>query len=132
MDNIRKGKKYLIAIIVTILLIDIATTIFISSIYASFDRMDKASYQLLQGIFRLLLTCLLLLFLYKGHNWSKWIIVILLGLGGVYSLIGSGFNIILIILGIVYLFISITLVVSKKIKSFMSFQRDGVVTDSET
>jgi len=114
---------------VIVLLIDIKTTASVSWIYAVSGRMDLASYKFLRGIFRFIFTGLLLFFLYKGHRWAKWLSVALFGLGGLASLVSlvSSFNLILLIMGSVYAFFCISLIVSGSVNNFLRYQR-GVVT----
>lgn len=132
MESVMKGKKIIIAIITVMLLIDIITIITTSTIFASSRGMEYATYKLTQGIFRFLLTCLLLFFLYKGHGWARWVIAILLIIAGVFSLLSlvGFFNIVMLIMGIVFSVMSVILFVSADVKSFMKYQRGQLTFDS--
>lgn len=122
MQSVLRGKKITIAIIVIMLLVDITTTAITSSIYASYGDSGQASFKIMQGLFRFMLTGLLLFFLYKGHGWAKWIITILALIAGAISLL-SIFNVILILMAAIYITIGVLLIVSKDIKHFMLSQR---------
>lgn len=132
MDSVKKGRKLLIFIITTILLIDIITIAVTTSIIAVNGGMDYASFKLLQGIFRFLLTCLLLFFLYRGHSWAKWIISILLMISGVLSILSffGVVNIFILLLGIIYTMISLVLIKSRDVNTFMKYQRGDLSFDS--
>lgn len=125
MEQVNKGRKTVLVLIVIALLIDILSTAAISSLYQQIGATDVASYKLLQGIFRFILTCILFFFLYKGYSWSKWLCAILFLLSGGYSLIAaiSNFNIIVLILGLFYFLLGIVLFASKSVKTFFSYQR---------
>lgn len=132
MGSVLKGKRTVISIIIVMLLIEIVTIAVTTPIYASSKGMDFASFKLTQGIVRFLLTCLLLFFLYKGHGWAKWVIAILSLIGGVFSLIltiGS-FNIVILLMGVIYTMISIVLIVSRDVKSFMKDQRGELTIET--
>ncbi|OPX42130.1 hypothetical protein CLHUN_40360 [Ruminiclostridium hungatei] len=127
LESIEKGKKLVTSIIILILLIDIFTIAITSSIYAVSGMMSDATYKIMQGIFRLLLEGLILFFLYKGHKWAKWLMIVLLFIGGLFSLITfiTSFSIIILLMGIVYIVIGIILTTSKSVKLFLEFQKNG-------
>jgi hypothetical protein len=127
MQSVLRGKKITIAIIVIMLLIDITTTVIISSIYSAYGDTGQASYKIMQGIFRLILTGLLLFFLYKGHQWAKWIIAILALIAGGMSLF-SVFNVFIILMAAIYIITGVLLIASKDIKHFMLYQRGELPT----
>jgi len=126
MESVLKGRKIVIGIIITILLIDFITIAVTSSLSVSYGNIEEATYNLMQGIFRFILECLLLFFLYKGHKWAKWTILILFFLGGLFSLISllQIFNIFLLFLGLIYISIGITLLKSSSVKDFLRYQKD--------
>lgn len=127
MESIEKGKKLVTSIIILMLLIDIFTIAITTSIYAVNDMINYATYKIMQGIFRFILESLILFFLYKGHKWAKWLIIILLFIGGLFSLISflANFSFIFFVLGIVYIVISIILITSKPVNMFLEFQKHG-------
>ena len=129
MDMVNKGRKMVTALIVVILLVDIITVASVSSIYAVSGRADLASFKLLQGIFRFILTGLLMFYLYKGHRWAKWLSAVLFGLGGFVALVSlvSIFNLVLLTMGLVYAFFCISLIASGSVNKFLQYQR-GVFT----
>lgn len=125
MENVNKGKKNIIGIIVLILLIDIITITVTSSLYAVYGNHEYATYKLMQGMFRFLLTGILLFFLYKGHKWAKWLTTFLFIIGGLLAIISLlvRFNFLMLLMGIVYGGICIVLIKSSSIKDFMRYQR---------
>lgn len=125
MEMVNKGKKLVIGLIVIVLLINIVSIAFVSSIYAVSGRMDLASYKLLQGIFRFILEVLLLFFMYKGHRWAKWLFVMLFMLAGIMALLGliSEFNLIVLVLGLVYVCFGVMMIFSRSVKTFFLYQR---------
>lgn len=131
MNMVNKGKKMIIILIVTVLLIEITLIAILSSFYAAHGRLELASFKLLQGIFRLMLTGLILFFLYKGHRWAKTLLIILFISGGLISLLSlvSNFNIISLALGLVYVLFSVMMIVSKNVNVFLEYQRGEFVPD---
>lgn len=127
METIEKGKKLVTSIIILILLIDIFTIAITSSINAVNGMMSDATYKIIQGIIRLLLEGLILFFLYKGHKWAKWLISILLFIGGLFSIITfiTSFSIIILSMGLVYIVSGINLTSSKCVKLFLEYQKNG-------
>ncbi len=127
METIEKGKKLVTSIIILILLIDIFTIAITSSINAVNGMMSDATYKIIQGIIRLLLEGLILFFLYKGHKWAKWLMSILLFIGGLFSIITfiTSFSIIILSMGLVYIVSGINLTSSKCVKLFLEYQKNG-------
>lgn len=125
MEIVNRGKKLVIAQIVIILLIDIVVTVWLSSLYIISGRMDLASSRIWQGFIRFLLTGSVLYFMYKGHRWAKWLLAVLLILGGLSGLasLTSGFNLTLIAMSLVYGCIGIMMIFSKSINTFYLYQR---------
>lgn len=116
MTNLIKGKKIVIGITV--------------SAYAIRGESGIASYKLLQGIFRFILTALILFFFYKGYQWAKWLMTILLFLGGLLTLLTlvQGLEIFTLLLTIIYLSIGFTMIFSNSVRDFLNFQKDKRVT----
>ncbi len=127
MDIKLKGKKIVIGIITLILLIDITTIASTILLYAIGGDIGFATQKLGTGLVRLLLEIGISYNLYKGHTWAKWILVVLFSLGGLLSLFLAliAFSILMLLLGIAYISMSVTLVVSKPVKEFMRYQRVG-------
>lgn len=132
MDLIKKGKKIVISIIVSFIIIELLEILTFSYIYAVAGNMNDVVAQLLRGAFRIILECTIFFFLYKGHTWAKNIMVGLLLIGGIFGLVsalGSGLhflNIIMIALSIAFLGFAIVLMKSKSIQCFLSFQKNGM------
>ena len=131
MSSIEKGKKIIVGVVALLLLIDFITTAAASSLYATNGMMEQASYKLLQGMFRFILTGVILFFLYKGHKWAKLLITILLLAGGLAVLLSlsNSFNLITLAMGAIYFFISFVLLTSNSVNKFMKFQRGEIVTE---
>lgn len=129
MDIVLKGKRLVTWIIVVTLLIDIITIAVISSLYATIGNMDYASYNLLRGIFRFILTGIIMYFLYKGHTWAKGLITVLALLSGLIAIMSllANFNLIMFVMGSVYISIGVTLLTSNSIKNFMSYQKGEII-----
>ncbi len=127
METIEKGKKLVTSIIILILLIDLFTIAITSSINAVNGMMSDATYKIIQGIIRILLEGLILFFLYKGHKWAKWLMSILLFIGGLFSIITfiTSFSIIILSMGLVYIVSGINLTASKSVKLFLEYQKNG-------
>lgn len=125
MEKVAIGKKLVIGIIIVLLLNDILTTLSTTSLYALNGYLGKASQSLLQGIIRLIFTGIVLFFLYNGRNWAKWLMVILLAMGTLLSLVSlfSGFNLILLAMGMIYLGIVLALLFSSSIEEFFAHQK---------
>jgi hypothetical protein len=125
MPDIIKGKRIAIGIIVLLLVIDIAVTMATSSMYAANGELGIASYKLLQGIFRFILTGVILYFFYKGHGWAKWLMAILLILGGLIALLSQvqDFEIISLLFAIVYLGVGSMMILSRSVRDFLNYQK---------
>lgn len=127
MDLRLKGKKILIRIITLILLIDVTTIAINLLVFAMNGNIGDATQETVTGLIRLLLEVGISYNLYKGHNWAKWVLVVLLSLGGLLSLFLAlvTFSILMLLLGIAYIAISVTLIASKPVKEFMRYQEVG-------
>ncbi len=125
MEIVNKGKKLVICLIVTILILNFIVTAILSSLYAISNRMDLANYRIIQGIFRFIVSGVILYFMYKGHQWAKWLLVVLFMVGGISGFISltSGFNLILVVLSIVYVCFGAMMIFSRSINTFYLYQR---------
>lgn len=134
MDYLSKGKKIVVSIIVFVLLVDIVSIAITSSLYLVNDMVEKATFKIIQGLFRLVLEGVILFFLYSGHKWAKWLICILFLMGGLFSLVSTvaTFSIIMLLLGVIYIFAGVILLSSKAVKEFFDYQRNGKVNDLNT
>lgn len=132
MEIVNKGRKMVIAMITIVLTMDILTILRVSSTYAISGNLELASSKLIQGAFRLLLTGLMLFFLYKGHRWAKWLTVVLFSIAGISSvlLLISGFNLILFAMGVIYVLLGVIIISSGSVNNFFRYQR-GELTLSE-
>lgn len=124
MDKINKGKKMVIIMIMIVLLIDIFTIASTISNYIWEDQMNLVPYKLFQGIVRLILTALLMFFLYKGKRWAKWITIILFFTAGISSLLImlTTFNILLFSIGVVYTIFGVMMIVPGNVYYFLQDQ----------
>lgn len=134
METVLRGKKIVVFMIMAFLLISIITTCVTSSSYTVNGRTDYAFNLLFQGIFRFILECVILFFLYKGHKWAKWLTVILFLIGGLIGLISllSYSNIIITLIVIVYITFGITFLTSKSVKDFLRYQKGDFQFINET
>lgn len=83
-------------------------------------------YAFFQGTFIFLLEGIILFFVYKGREWAKWLIAILLFYWIVFSFVSYIFSIFLLLMVLVYLAIGVILISSSSVKKFMIFQKlDG-------
>lgn len=127
MELINKGKKLLIISIITVLSISFLTTAFISALYYNAGQIGEANHELIQGIIRFALSCLLFFFVYKGHRWAKIVTLILLGISGIAGLIMSfTISMYLLILAIVYVGLFVVLL-SKPVAAYMDYKKNGDV-----
>ncbi len=132
MESTVKGKKMVIGIIVLVLLIDIITIIVTSSLYVSAGDMALALSKSLTGIIRIVIEGVILLFMYKGHKWAKWLIAVLLLIGGLLSVISmlAGINLALFVAGVIYVVSGATLIFSFPVNCFLNSQK-GIIPNSE-
>ena len=122
--TINKGKYMILAIIGIVLLADIISIIALYFIQSNNGQLEEARFKLFQGSFRLVLTAILMFCLYQGQRWAKGVTVALFFLSGVMSLLAllSGFNIITIILGLVYILFGIMILKNQNIQGFLEHQ----------
>lgn len=127
MDLKIRGKKIVIGIIALIIIIDVTTIASNLLVFAMSGNIGYGIQKVVTGLIRLLLEIGIFYNLYKGRNWAKWVIVVLLSLGGLLSLSLQlvTFSIILLLLGVAYMAMSVILIVSKSVKEFMRYQRVG-------
>jgi hypothetical protein len=125
LEMVNRGRKMVIAMIVIVLLIDIITTASTCLIYAASGSYELVSSNLTPGIVRFIITALIMFYLYKGYGWAKWLSVILFLIGGLVSLflIVSDFHVILLVLGLVYIFFGTMMIVSGSVNNFFRYQR---------
>jgi len=81
MALVKKGKKLLIATIIIFLVLDFFIIAFNSSIMYVSDQAQEATFELLQGIVRFTLECILFFLIYKGHNWARITAIVLFSFG---------------------------------------------------
>lgn len=119
-----KGRKILIGVVFILLIIDIIATAVNSSIYAVNGELSAASFNLLQGIFRFILTVLILYFFYNGYIWAKRLITILLISGGLFALFFSEFYFLTLFFIVVYFGIGLVINFSNSVNDFLAYQKD--------
>lgn len=122
--SIHRGKYILLAIIGVILAADIISIIANYIIQTNSGLVDEARTKLLQGIFRLVLTGILMYCLYQGQRWARGVTVALFLLNGASTLLTLilGFNALLIALGLMYALIGVIILKEKNIQSFLDYQ----------
>ena len=127
MDLVLKGKRIVISLIVFVLVSDVIVIAINSSLYAVNGMFGQATFKIAQGLFRLFLEGVILFFLYAGHGWAKWLLSILLLLGGALSLLSVllTYSFFSLFIGIIYLTFGIVLLKSESIKCFLENQRNG-------
>ena len=125
MRKVRKGKKLVIGLCAAILALDVIVSIVLFSVYAYMDRMDFAILKVISGIVRLGVDGVLLYFMYKGHNWAKWLLAVFFmmnGFRGLGSLLTS-FDLFVGIPSLFYLSLGIILISSDCINEFFMYQQ---------
>lgn len=131
MELINKGKKLLIISIVTVLALSFIITALISGLYYNAGQIGEANHELIQGIIRFALSCLLFYFVYKGHRWAKIVTLVLFGFSGIAGMIMSfTISMYLLILAIVYIGCFVILL-SKPVTAYMDYKRNGDVITPE-
>lgn len=128
MDTIQKGKKILLAMIITVLLISVLTTSMNFILYTTNGYREVAVTKLFQGGLRLILTMILCYFLYQGHRWAKGVSSILFFISGVFSLVilVKVFHLGLLLIGIIYTSLGFCLMNSGSVNTFLRSQRERV------
>lgn len=126
MELIKQGKKMVIGIIIVMLFADIATIIYTGAIFLKYAEFDYFLLKMTQGTIRLILTGIMLFFMYKGSKIAKNIMITLLIFGGILGLISGlfTFNILSLVMTMIYLGIILVMMKSHSIKSFLSYQKE--------
>lgn len=126
MDSVKKGKTILIIFIVLTLISDLMISGALTLTYALNGSYGIGAQRLIEGFVRLALTIVILYFLYKGHEWAKWIVAILMIIGGLASasMIVTSYTIIYIFLSILFLGFGIVLFASRDVKNFLRYQKE--------
>lgn len=121
-----KGKKQLLTIGITVIIIDILTTIMGVVIYSSMGNLAEVQKNITQGIVRLILTVLLAVFAYQGYNAAKVIMQVLFVISALFGLLVSigllthtGLGAILLVLSVIYGVIAFKLIGSNDIKVYI-------------
>lgn len=122
-----KGKKYLLIVGITTIVITLLTTIINLTLYSRIGDQAKMQSTLSQGIVRFILTLLLAIYMYKGYKGAKVISQILLLLAAIFGLIASliilaqsSFGYILLVLSIIYGVMFMVLIVSEDINIYIT------------
>lgn len=125
--SINKGKYILLAIIGVIIVADIISIAANFLIQSDSGLVEEARTKLFQGIFRLVLTALLMFCLYQGQRWARGVMVAVYIYSGAMSLLAllKGFNIIIIVLGLVYILVGVLILKEKNIQSFLEYQMEN-------
>jgi len=133
MNRVNKGRKVVLSMAIILFLIDLIVIASVSMIYAKADMMSIAYDKIMSGIFRLTYTGVLLYYLYKGRRWAKRVLTVLLMIAGAGSLLSlvSGFNWVLLSLGLIYVSVAIILILSRSVNDFFLYKRGEITFDSE-
>jgi len=133
MNRVNKGRKIVLSMAIILFLIDLIVIASVSMIYAKADMMSIAYDKIMSGIFRLTYTGVLLYYLYKGRRWAKRVLTVLLMIAGAGSLLSlvSGFNWVLLSLGLIYVSVAIILILSRSVNDFFLYKRGEITFDSE-
>ena len=126
-DRIERGRLIVIGYIVALLTISFCVIAF----YVLVIGPQKLPAQ----VIRFALTLALCIGLYHGSSVAKWILIVLLGLGGLLALVpvatGDPFAIALgLILAVVYLSFAVVMLASKSVKAFLVHQRGKATTSA--
>jgi len=116
MEEVKKGRGLVLSVIGATIAIALFTDINYWIVIGFGD--------IARQIIRFSLTVLLCYFLYKGHKWAKVITIILSILAFFIIVFSGGFSVLLIIMGALYAYFAIALIVSKSVKSFMEHQKN--------
>jgi len=133
-DLLKKGKHIVVAIIVVIILIDVLNSSFISSIYIRLGDTQTAIIKIFYGLIWLLLESLIFYFLYKGHQWAKIFMIVILLFRGIPSFSSFFYMITTLeaisvtISGSIYIGIILILFLSKSVNEFLLHQREKANT----
>jgi hypothetical protein len=121
-SQVSRGKKIIWIIIGSIIFLSVADDVIFYLFFGS-EKFYKT-------IIRFILLLILLYCFYRGYSVAKWILSILLGLGGLMYLFNgakllqaSQFGIHLLLIGIFYIFFGIIIVLSRNIKAFLMSQK---------
>lgn len=129
-QSIQKGKTLVIAIIAAVLILSLINITVIGTLVSEPPTIEDA--------IRFLLSIALCYFLYQGQGWARWVLGVLLALGG-FAAIPSFFLLFqvsflgavwLLIMGISYLGCSWFLLRSPEVKSFLAYRRARQVRSS--
>lgn len=125
-ESVEKGKGIIIAVSTIILTFD-----FLSSVF-SFLTSSNTYRALILCSLKLLIECIILFFLFKGHNWAKIITSAILIIYGIIPLMTFLLTCSLsrLIIAVFYLIFGIALLVSKDVKSYIDYKKDKIKTDS--
>jgi len=126
MESVEKGKGIIIAISTIILTFD-----FLSSIF-SFLTSPNTYQTLIICSIKLLIECIIIFFLFKGHNWARIITTGILIVYGVIPLLlflltGS---LIRLTMAVFYLIFGISLLLSKDVKYYFDYKRGKIKIDN--
>ena len=136
MELINRGKKLLITAIVIYLSMEIAVILFSASIYYASGDVDLITASLFRGIVRNIFACLLFMFIYKGHNWARIIVLVLTGVSILYcfvSIIVFSSMLLLVILMLILLvpmFFLFFILLNKSVKAFQHYKKTGIIEDN--
>lgn len=120
-SNILRGKRMVIGII--------SVMLGVSFLSISFYIFSVGFQDIFSQVVRFIFSCLLCYYMYKGQKWARIIIIVLSMIAALTSLlftlnsINLSVGIVLFLYFIIYGIISVLLISSKSIKSYMEFKR---------
>ncbi len=131
MKAVQTGQRIVIALMVISISLSVLSTVTSYNLYNQMDLSSKASQALYQGIARLIITLFVYHFLYRGHKWALWVVVILLSLavfGGVAIIflvpMNAGFLVVYLIPLLFFIAMLYFLLFNSSVKAFLNQSND--------
>jgi hypothetical protein len=122
--QIRTGRIIVLSILIGCLVLSLSTIVLTNLI--------SGAEQLIAQTIRFVLTLLLCIVVYQGKVWARWVLSILLLIGGVFALssgVGllavSPIALVLVVMGLVYLAGFASLLFLPHTRAFFAYQRNG-------
>jgi len=130
MESVKRGKVLLVVMISVCLTFSFISFALSASVEYVSGEATNAIYELIQGLIRFILECVLFFFLFKGYKWAKIVTMVLTVIGALASFV-SMFSIHLImgVFFIIYIALFIILLL-KPVNEFFRFQREERVKNS--
>jgi hypothetical protein len=126
MEEVKKGKKLLIAIMGIFLTMSFTLLVLNYSLVYDSGRIAEAKFRLIQGGIRFSLECLLFWLIYNGHNWARILAVVLFGFGAIISIVMISVdytNYYMIVSALLFI-VFLVILLGKPLKAFQEYRRD--------